>query len=457
MSGDLSVPYRSANLAQWQAQTARAVNTLVTRTNPTSSVVYVEAYGAIGDGGADDTSPLQAAIAAVGAAGGGVVRGTPGRTYKITTSLSTSSNDVIVDMTGATVTSAMTASAAMYSIAGTRNKVIGGTWKLTGGSANPFFFDFSGTNCELGFVRLLKTPDAAGYYSYFRHTADGFKAYHVFAEGSNGFYVECSDSSFDHFVIIGQAVGGDDGLAIKGLNDSCRNVRISNLRVENLSSAVSIGSEVGTNGAADPNYTKTVGQIDITNVTAKNCYGLLYIKPGGSTPDIRDGTVEGVNASNLTLIDESGTKCERPIAIVAGRGARIRNVTINNVKARARTAGGAGRLVGADVYITSDVGGTAQSSISNVFINGEFIDIYQGQTNAAGRPGYPFTNVASVNRAAATGTFSNIVLDIYGDGSAEAGLVVGTGLSADAVTVKRMHLINVNQTNAAGQGGAYLV
>jgi hypothetical protein len=61
-----------------------------------------EDYGAVGDNTANDTAAIQAAIAAVAAAGGGVVHGTTGKIYRITATLLLASQ-VVIDLQGSTI------------------------------------------------------------------------------------------------------------------------------------------------------------------------------------------------------------------------------------------------------------------------------------------------------------------------------------------------------------------
>lgn len=109
-------------------------------------------YGAIGDGTSDDTSEIQAALTAADIAGGGLVYGTCGKTYKISSPL-TIYSDTSLDMTGCTVTLAEGSNSNMLRTPGATGstrienvRVIGGRWNrgsnssTTGNSLNGLVF-----------------------------------------------------------------------------------------------------------------------------------------------------------------------------------------------------------------------------------------------------------------------------------------------------------------------------
>lgn len=109
-----------------------------------------------------------------------------------------------------------------------------------------------------------------------------------------------------------------------------------------------------------------------------------------------------------------------------------------------------------DILNLDYAGGTNEPDISGVDIQLDFQDLYNGAANGGGAPGYPFTNVVAVSNATtATGTMSDITLDVRGNGSLEAGAFVGPGLDS-AVRFDRLRLTNANTSNAAGQGIIYL-
>lgn len=417
--------------------------------------ISVDDYGAVGDGTTTDTTAVQTALTATS---GGVLRFTPGKTYKVGSGLVLSGSDVTIDARGATITSASTTLEAVLAVSGNRVKIIGGIWKLTAAHDNPWFFNFTGTNCELDGARLVKDPVAGHYHFYVRYTADGFIMRDCRTEGSNGFYIEASNVGCFNNHLVARATGGDDCFVLKAISDNCRNFRAEGNYIENYAAGLSVGSEIGVLGANDSTYSRTAGQFVFANNTLVNCSTIALIKPGGvAGADYRDGTAEDGVISNNTLLDLTGAKFERGIAITPGRGARVRRIYGWGNVVRARSIGGSGRLVGAlDIFIINTAGGTTEADVSGVNLQVDFYDIYDGDTNHASRPGYPCTYVVAVsNETAATGTMSDIALDIRGHGSSEAGAFVGSGLD-DAVTFRRLDLTKVNRTTAA-QAGAYLL
>ena len=417
-------------------------------------------FGAVGDGITDDLAAIQATINHVNSIGGGTVRLTPGKTFKISASLSMQNMiDVEINAHGATITSAMTTSGPMvtlYDASGKRCHIRGGLWKLTSGSANPWFFSFAVPNCTLEDAHCIKTPDAGGYQMYVFNTAPGFKAIGNRFEGSNGFYIECSDALFVGNSLIGQAVGGDDAFAVKAVNSSSRNLRFIGNYIEALSAGLSIGSEIGVLGANDATYSRTVGQIIYEGNALVNCVMLAYIKPGGiSAYDYRDGTVEDVLISNNTLTDLSGSKFARGIAITPSRGARVRGVRGRNniIRARSYDDGTGGRRMGAlDIYEPGYGTGTANTNVSDIDVQVDYSDPLDGAVGAAAPAPAPVANIVAMEAAAGNFTLSNITLDIVGNGSNLSGIFIGAGFD-DAVTIRRAVLTNVNTNGSATFGG----
>jgi hypothetical protein len=393
--------------------------------------------------------------------GGGTVRMTPGKTFKISASLSMQNMiDVEINAHGATITSAMTTSGPMvtlYDTLGKRCHIRGGLWKLTGGSGNPWFFSFAAQNCTLEGVHCIKTPDAGGYHMYVFNTAPGFKAIGNRFEGSNGIYIETSDALFLGNSLIGQATGGDDAFAVKAVNSSSRNLRFIANYIEALSAGISIGSEIGVLGANDASYTRTVGQVVYEGNALVNCVMLAYIKPGGvSAYDYRDGTVEDVLISNNTLTDLSGTKFARGIAITPSRGARVRGVKGRNnvIRARSYDDGTGGRRIGAiDIYEPGFGTGTANTNVSDIDVQVDYSDPLNGAVGAAAPAPAPVQYIAAVEAAAGNLTVSNISFDLVGNGCNLSGILIANSGFDDVITVRRAVLTNINSDTSASNGG----
>ena len=120
----------AANLGFLQSGTGATAGTVQAELRRT---YYFEQFGAVGDGATDDTADVQACINAVLSAGGGIAKGTPGKTYLVSktgsnTVLGTANsycllvpNNVIVDLNGSTVKLANSANASIFmnSTAGT--------------------------------------------------------------------------------------------------------------------------------------------------------------------------------------------------------------------------------------------------------------------------------------------------------------------------------------------------
>jgi len=411
-------------------------------------------FGAKGDGANDDSAAIQAALNLANV--NRQVRITGG-IYKVTT-LRIDPHDVTVIAHGATITSDRTSLTSTLSIVGKRARVFGGTWKLTAGSDLPWHFDVHNLECELDGCTMIKDPEAAHYQIYLREWSHGFVMRNCTARGSNGFFIESNNSSFLNNRLIAKAIGGDDCFAIKGLNTSVRNVRIEGNYIENFAAGLSIGSEIGTLGQADPAYSRRVGEVVFCGNTMKNCGGIAFIKPGAiSNYEYCDGTVEDVVISNNTLIDESGAKFERGIALTPARGARIRGVYGRGNVIRARATSTVGRKIGAvDLHVLGYPGGTAEPSIRNVDLQVAFDDPHDGQSNSASRPGFAVTSFVSAEQeVAGIGTMSSIRLDIQGNGCDQAGISIGgAGELNDSITIANAVLTNTSRATAS-YGGFY--
>jgi hypothetical protein len=422
-----------------------------------SGAVEARWFGAKGDGVTDEASAIQAAIDYVGSIGGGVVR-LGGGTFSISEFLAFNSPDVTLDARGATVTSAMDFTTTLIYLNGTRCRILGGTWKLTSGSDNPYFLEIDGIDGEVDGACFIKEPEAGGLHGYLRVETDGFVMRNCRTEGSNGLQCEGRNCAFISNRFVGRSVGGDDAIAIKAIGGQASNIRIVGNSFENLAFFCSIGSEIGVRDVDDPSYSRGVYNVVVAGNCGTACSGLLFVKPGAiSNYDYRDGTVEGIVVSDNILRDESGTKFTRGIAITAARGARVRNITGKNNLIVARTDDDSGRHIGAlDVYIPdySALSAAVGPTISDIDIGIEFSDPHDGAAaGSAGIPGFPTGNIVAVEKQSAEyGSISNIVIDVKGNGSQFSGIVVQDGLD-DAVHIRRAVLTNINVDGSSLFGG----
>lgn len=411
-------------------------------------------FGAAGNGIADDTGALRAAIKFVEAGGGGVLRLGDG-TFSVSAMLSVIVPDVTIDARGATVTCAG-ASAPMVYIGGDRTRILGGTWMQTGGLEGARSFDVEGVDCEIDGARIVKSPEAGGYHAYIRQWAEGFVMRNCRTEGSNGIYCEAGNSAFLSNCFKGRAVGGDDAVAIKGTYESVNGVRIIGNQFENLAYFCSIGSEIGILQTNDPSYSRKVSDVAVIGNCGTACTGIAIIKPGAnSIYDYRDGTVENVTISDNVLSDPAGSKFNRGISIMAARGARVRNVRGRGNIIRARSGSTSARTVGAvELTIPNYSGGSVGATISDVDLQVLYDDPHDGQETDATRPGYPVKHIVAADLTDVTiGRMARIRLDVRGNGCSSSGVLVGPGLD-DALDFPRISLTNSNRT-VQSLGGFY--
>lgn len=430
------------------------------RIKPLSAFGYawVEFFGAVGNGIVDDTAAIQRAIDFCALRGGGVVKGTPGKTYLVVTLTITSPN-IFLDFERAFVTSSLATADPVVSISplgiGTK---INGSWTLTSGLADPYFFNITAAKCSLIHAKLRKAPAAGGYQFYVRNGANDFLMFDCDTDDSNGFFIEACNGLYLGNRLTARAVGGDDCYAVKCLNATLvTGNRFIGNKVKNYAAVVSLGSEIGA-AVADPTYAHVVSDTTVIGNQLENCGTIVFIKPGAvGGINYFDGTVDGVIISDNSLTDLTGQKFERGIAITAGRGARVWNVSGTNNKVKARTTGAAGRAVGArDVYITTEVGGTAPADFKNITVQCDYTDPYDGVANGAGAPGFPVVYIEAVSLGTfGFGTMSGIIVNCNGNGSTETGFLVGFVLD-NAVRVEKLILTNVNRVAGVAQAGMFL-
>ncbi len=247
--------------------------------------------------------------------------------------------------------------------------------------------------------------------------------------------------------------GGDDGYVIKGLAQTY-NISITGGTVRGHQAIVSIGSEVGTAGAAG-DYSKYVRNVTVTGVAGYNCAMIAYIKPGAITADYRDGLVEDITISGCSLIDPAGFLYQSAFQILAGRGCIVRNVNISDctIRARARTQS----LTNAHIYIAVNNVGTAGTVEDIVVSNVSAVDVYDGVANDGSHPGYPIDYAAFIEcPTAGFGSIKRItVRDFFCRGTRIAGAYTGTLLTGPIRFERPIFRKIANNPPGGVQGGFY--
>lgn len=414
-------------------------------------------FGAIGDGEADDTAAIQAALQFLEDGGGNSIRLGEG-TFAVSYVLSCGAPGLLFDARQATIVASLPDNFPTFNYWGAGTKILGGTWKIVSGNVGTRHFDIVAPDCEIDGAEMIKEPEVGSYQAYVRENADRFTMRNCRTRGSNGIFQTGSDCRYLHNRFVGRVNGGDDAIAIKASVGSVRGAKIIGNYFENLAYFCSIGSEIGTLGADDPTYSLGVYDVTVIGNSGMACTGILFVKPGAiSNYDYRDGTVDGVVVSGNILRDETGAKFSRAIAITAARGARVRNITGKDNVIIARTHDDGSRHSAAlDVYIPdySSFSTAAGPTISDIDVGVDFRDPYDGvAAGTAGVPGMPTTNIVSVERQSATyGKISRVTIDVAGNGCLQSGINIQASLD-DAVRIRRAILTNIASDGSSSLGG----
>jgi len=320
-----------------------------------------------------------------------------------------------------------------------------------------FLLDIGGHHCTFENVSLVKDPIAGGYQMYLGMAAAHCTFTGLKMRGSNGAWVGGHDHLFDGFELVSTMsteLGGDDAFAIKATGGRTYNITIRNGTVRGYSAIFSIGSEVGTSERNSSNV-GSVRNVTVSDVAADRCAAIAFIKPGALSYDWRNGVVEGVRLTNLSIEDRTGFKYATGVMLTAGRGAIIRDVVGRNltVNARARSQGVL-PTSGIDINLIRT---GAPARIENVDLQMTVTDPYEGEPNGSRTPGHSIDHIVRIEKLDPRhGTMSNISLDVTGRGSRFGGIYVGAGLD-DAVTIRRarLHRVAVNPPASVGGGGIW--
>jgi hypothetical protein len=411
-----------------------------------SGAVEARWFGAAGDGLADDTGAIQAALTHFETAGAGVLRLGSG-TFSITGTLLNFASDLTIDAQGATVVASDGTSNPMLFIGGNGVRVLAGTWKVPHLGSRQI--DVEGQNCHLDKCAIRHEPDADTVQMYVRYGANGFRMTNCRFSGANeAIFVEASGVFIMGNEFLGaETIGGDDCIGIKAIRGITENIRIVGNYMRRHAAMVSFGSSIGTVGADDPAYSHRVRNVTIVGNTGERCSYGLYIKPGAVAADYRNGVVEGVTFSDNVLYDSKGEVFERGIAITAGRGAIVRDIRGDNniVVARSSGTGSTGAKLAFHIFGGFD----EPATFENIDVELCYRDPYGGVASGGEAPGYPIANIVCIQPNGSILRDINIRVD--GSGCAGAGIYIYPGAD-DQVAIGRANLDKINVAATADGG-----
>lgn len=302
----------------------------------------------------------------------------------------------------------------------------------TSGIKSTYLMDCYGSACHFKDVHFQKNPPALGYIAYCRQGTFGNVFENASFSGSNGIFL----GGTDHQVIggWGESAFGDDCWAIKSTVGPCYNISISGFRARGFTAIVSIGSEIGSYEADDPDRSMFVRNVVLENCSAEACTYLAYIKPGGLNEyDYRDGLVEDITIRNCQLTDTSGKQFRNGVFVAPGRGAIVRRLNIENVTIAARGASPAVQSI-SGLYLlpmrTVDGAGIG-ASIEDVSVSGlRCTDPFGGAATSASAPGVPLHSLVAMEKIdLAVGQIRRIDISDSGvDGCARTAAALGSNL-----------------------------
>jgi hypothetical protein len=364
--------------------------------------------------------------------------------------------DLILDAKGAVLTSDSPTFAPLLQLIGARMEVHGLRVEFTAGAGAENYFNVVGEDTKL-FGVSYKRDATSSIPLYVR--ADGFRWYGGELDAYGGLNaINAGDAEIDgvFFHQPDGSSGTDDAIAIKATNKHVIGWRVSNCSFRNKADFIAIGSEVGKVGANDPNRTVGVFGVVAKNLTGERCSTAFFIKPGGIY-DYRDGTVQGVRGRNIVLRDREGIWMQKPVALLPGRGASIKDIDIEvTAEGRHYTTGGAPRAGVFHLYMVDSTGiGAFESEVANINIKGSFDDPYDGIAAGGVAPGAPTPNVVLLEKQnPAYGQASDINLDITSNGNETSAIRVQAGFDG-AVYIEKAHLANVNTNGSSSFGGIH--
>jgi hypothetical protein len=408
--------------------------------------VSIADFGAAAGSAADSTAAIQAAIRFVERNGGGTVL-IPGR-YRCGDIVISGKGVRLQGQSGWLVDGRLSIGSQATNVAVADLGIL-----HTRRDSRAYLLDVSGQGCTFDNVRLVKDPIAGGVQMYLRQTSSGCTFRGLRLKGSNGIILAGRDHLFENFELestMSKSVGGDDAFAIKAVDAVTENITIRDGVVRGYGAIVSFGSEIGT--SKDGTGRGIVRNVTVENVTGDRCTRIAFFKPGALIYDFRNGLVEHVVLSNVTLTDPSGEYFRTGIYMLAGRGATIRDIRANGIRISARAVDrGVATTSAIQIYAMDQ---DAPATIEDVRLQVEFTDPYSGAPHSPAARGYPIDYIAQIEKQnPAKGSISGISLDLDGRGASFGGILVGSGLDG-AVSLTRAHLSRVVSDPKATAGAA---
>lgn len=456
--------------------------------------VRAAAYGAKGNGVANDTAPMQAALDAASAAGGGVVV-FPAGTYNLGGALRVGANTTIVAY-GATIKQTATGGGLLYNFQAADNftayngrgniVVLGGTWDcnaanagvgtVTGGFNGMFFHHASGITVRDATITNVSSSHAIELNSVER------------ARIENCRFLGYKDNSGDNSRQFSEAIQLDSATAVGGAipaydDTTCRDVTITGCYVGASSRLGTWGGFVGTHGHTTAQYYTDIRVINNrVNGTLREAISTI----GWRRSLVADNVISGVGSSgtasaiSLSTVDPA-TGVVAPVDTVTVRGNLIDGAsgggialgyctdgevvgnTIRNVGSLGIYLGGCTGGVVADNLIDGSVSHginlSAQfsSNCSGVLLANNQIRAAASNGTAAGirlSAGSPNNTIAGNQIKKGTGSTA---FGISVDASSTGCVVVGNDLSGNSWTAANAVQINAGAASKTDYAGGTAV
>lgn len=337
--------------------------------------------------------------------------------------------------------------------------LLGGTIQESGDADQTWQLEVTGKRLTIEGTHLTKpnrTSGGSSYQAYFRYGADGALVRGLRTSLADGIYIESSNNSWIGCDIDNEHPGGDDAFVIKAIQGITENNKFIGNTVRHAAAIVSIGSEIGVQGANDATHSKQARGITLLGNNGDRCSSLLLAKPGAiASVDYRDGHAHSIFIGYNTLIDTAGIKFNTGIDLRASRGSWLSSITgdHNRIVARTYDNEASGHKRGLEILaFDGPTGGTPQ--IWDIDLGMEFHDPYNGVAAGGSAPGHPIEYGASVtDDTAAGGAIRDVNLRLVINGSRSSGVLIGDGLD-NVVHLEKVETTNVN--TAGGFGDASL-